>query len=89
VRRVDGGAKPRIVVTVAAPQDAAVDLFAEGPTEAWALPLPEPMGRPAPGVREFVFDLDGVPPKADVKGAELTFTLTAGADAIEVKTHLD
>jgi len=43
VRREAGGAKPKIVVELAAPAGAAVDLFAEGPTEQWALPLPTPV----------------------------------------------
>ena len=36
----------RILVDVAAPAGAAVDLFAEGPTPDWALPVPAP-GAPA------------------------------------------
>lgn len=89
VRRKDGGQRPRIVVDVAAPKDVAVDLFAEGPTPDWALPLPEPSGSPAPGLRQFAFDLDGLPAGAQPNGAELTFTLVAGTEAIEVKTRLD
>ncbi|CAN0443171.1 unnamed protein product, partial [Phaeothamnion confervicola] len=40
VRREATAGKPRIVVDVAVPAGAPVDLFAEGPTEKWALPLP-------------------------------------------------
>ena len=89
VRREQGGSRPRVVVEVAAPKDAAIDLFAEGPTPEWALPLPEPAGSPAPGVRQFAFELDGLPAGAKPKGAELTLTLVGEADAIEVKTRLD
>jgi DsbC/DsbD-like thiol-disulfide interchange protein len=88
VRRDDSGPKPRIVVGVTAPKDVAVDLFAEGPTPEWALPLPEPK-EPVAGTRQFSFELDGVPPGAKVKGAELVLTLVAGSQAIEVKTRLD
>src|SRR3569832_1449513 len=42
VRRDNGGATPRVVVDVMAPEQAMVDLFAEGPTPDWALPLPAP-----------------------------------------------
>ena len=42
VHREPGGAHERVVVEVAAPQGAPVDLFVEGPTPDWALPLPEP-----------------------------------------------
>ena len=40
IRREDGGARPRIIVDVAAPSDAKVELFAEGPTpEAGECPV--------------------------------------------------
>ena len=81
-----------VVVDVAVPDGAPIDLFAEGPSPDWALPLPEPQ-RPAaggaPGVRQFTFDLDGLPPGAKADGATLTFTEVAPSDAIEVKAHLD
>jgi DsbC/DsbD-like thiol-disulfide interchange protein len=89
VRRKDGNPRSRVIVEVAAPEHAAIDLFAEGPTTAWALPLPQPAGLPAHGVRQFVFELDGVPSGASTKDAELTFTLVAETGAIEVKTRLD
>ena len=92
VRRQPGGAHERVVVEVAAPQGAPVDLFVEGPTPDWALPLPEPSGpaaATAAPTRLFAFDLDGLPPDAHAKGAALTFTAVSGGDAIEVATHLD
>jgi DsbC/DsbD-like thiol-disulfide interchange protein len=89
VHREDGGERPRIVVDVAVAKDAKADLFAEGPTVAWALPLPEPKGSPAPGLKRFSFELDGLPAGATAKGAELTLTLVTGAKAVETKTRLD
>jgi DsbC/DsbD-like thiol-disulfide interchange protein len=86
--REPGGEHDRIVVEVAAPKDATVDLFAEGPTPDWSLPLPEPAGSDG-DVRRFTFDLDGIPPGADAKGVTLTFTLISGDDAIEVPIRLD
>ncbi len=90
-REVDG-AHARVVVEAAAPQGVQVDLFVEGPTPDWALPLPEPES-PAPGsspgVRRFTFDLDGLPPGARADGATLTITAVSPADAIEVEAHLD
>jgi DsbC/DsbD-like thiol-disulfide interchange protein len=86
--REPGGAHDRIVVEVTAPTDATVDLFAEGPTPDWSLPLPEPAGSDGER-RRFTFDLDGLPPGADAKGATLTFTLIAGDRAIEVPIRLD
>jgi DsbC/DsbD-like thiol-disulfide interchange protein len=89
VHREPGGAHERVAVEVAAPPGAPVELFAEGPTPEWALPLPEPVG-PAQGpTRRFIFDLDGLPPGAEAKGATLTLTAVSGDDAIEVPDHLD
>ena len=42
--REPGGEHDRVVVEVAAPKDAPLDLFVEGPTPDWSLPLPEPSG---------------------------------------------
>jgi len=86
--REPGGEHDRVVVTVAAPKDAAVDLFVEGPTPDWSLPLPEPAGTDG-DLRRFTFDLDGLPPDAHGEGATLTFTLTSADDAVEVPIHLD
>lgn len=89
VTREDGGKLPRILVDVAAPAGAKVELFAEGPSPDWALPVPEPVeGAPA-GLQRFAFALDGLPPGATAKGAELKFTAVAGADAIETTYRLD
>lgn len=86
----ESGAKPqKVIVDVIAPEHFKVDLFAEGPTGDWALPLPMPVpGAPA-GQRRFAFDLDGLPTGAKAEGTELTLTAVAGESAIEVKAHLD
>lgn len=78
----------RVVVDVAAPEGAPVDLFVEGPTPDWSLPLPEPTGGDG-AKRQFSFALDGLPPDAKPDGAMLTFTAVSGDDAIEVSAHLD
>lgn len=90
VRRVNDAKKPLIAVDLAAPAGQPVELFVEGPTPEWALPIPQPaQGAPA-GRRHFGFELDGLPPGVDPKGRfELTFTVVEGERAIEVKTHLD
>jgi DsbC/DsbD-like thiol-disulfide interchange protein len=86
--RQPGGEHDRVTVEVAAPKDAPLDLFVEGPTPDWSLPLPEPSGTDG-DLRRFTFDLDGLPPGADAAGATLTFTAVSGDDAIEVPIHLD
>jgi DsbC/DsbD-like thiol-disulfide interchange protein len=89
VRREDGSAPPRIIVDVAAPAGVPVVLFAEGPGEDWALPVPRQIdGAPAP-LRRFAFDLDGAPPGASYEKALITLTAVAGEEAIEVATRLD
>jgi DsbC/DsbD-like thiol-disulfide interchange protein len=84
-----GGAHDHVVVEMAAPAGVPVDLFAEGPTPDWALPLPEPDGPETGATRRFTFDLDGLPTGAEAKGATLILTAVSGNDAIEVPVHLD
>ena len=90
VRRVNDAAKPLVMVGLKAPSGAPVQLFVEGPTPEWALPIPKPApGAPA-GHRQFGFELDGLPPGVDPKGHfDLTFTVVEGERALEVKSHLD
>jgi DsbC/DsbD-like thiol-disulfide interchange protein len=88
VDRQPGGAHDRVTVELAAPRGALVDLFVEGPTPDWSLPLPQQTAADG-GIRRFVFDLDGLPPGAKPDGAALTFTAVSGEDAIEVTAHLD
>jgi DsbC/DsbD-like thiol-disulfide interchange protein len=89
VTREDGGKLPRILVDVAAPAGAAIDIFAEGPAPDWALPVPEKIGGAPAGLQRFAFALDGLPPGASAKGAELKITAVAGAEAIETTYRLD
>ena len=92
VHRVTDNGHARVVVEVTAPADIPVDLFAEGPTPDWALPLPEQAhgaSGEAAGVRRFSFNLDGLPPGANADGATLTLTAVSPTDAIEVHARLD
>lgn len=84
VWREPGSPYPRVVVEVTAPAATQLDLFAEGPTPDWALPLPEPIPGAPPGRQRFAFDLDGAPPGADAVGAPLRFTLVSGRNVVEV-----
>jgi DsbC/DsbD-like thiol-disulfide interchange protein len=78
----------RILVDVAAPA-AGVELFAEGPTAEWALPVPEPVAGAPAGQQRFAFTLDGLPADASLSGAELKLTAVAGDQAVEVPYRLD
>jgi DsbC/DsbD-like thiol-disulfide interchange protein len=89
VHREPGDGHDRVVVEVAAPAGTAVDLFAEGPTPDWSLPLPELRGSSNGPTRLFTFDLDGLPPDAKAQGALLTLTAVSGDDAIEVPARLE
>jgi DsbC/DsbD-like thiol-disulfide interchange protein len=89
VRRDTSGDRPRVIVDVAAPGSGPIDLFAEGPTPDWALPVPEPIAGAPAGLHRFAFVLDGLPPGAGAVGAVLTFTLVAGGSAVEVSARLD
>jgi DsbC/DsbD-like thiol-disulfide interchange protein len=81
--------RQRVTIDVTAPDGVEVDLFAEGPTPQWSLPLPEPVESGPGGTRRFAFDVDGVPPGESISGAPIKLTLVAGDDAIEVTAHLD
>jgi DsbC/DsbD-like thiol-disulfide interchange protein len=89
-RANDDKRKPLVFVDLAAPTGQPVELFVEGPTAEWALPIPKPAQGAPPGRQHFSFELDGLPPGVDPKGPfELTFTIVQGDRATEVKTHLD
>ena len=92
VHREKGDGRERVIVEVAAPEAATVDLLVEGPTPDWALPLPQLTNAATNArseTRRFAFDLDGLPPGAHADGATLTFTAVSPDDAIEVVAPLD
>ncbi|MCJ8144721.1 hypothetical protein MKI84_17505 [Ancylobacter sp. A5.8] len=82
---IDGTPTIRVVARVDETERA--DLFVEGPTEDWALPLPrrEPG---ADGRTQFLLPVDGVPTGADIAATALKFTLVDGSRAAEVNTRL-
>jgi DsbC/DsbD-like thiol-disulfide interchange protein len=89
IRREDGGGRPRVVVDMAVPAGASVDLFAEGPTPEWSLPLPAPINGAPVGLQRFAFELDGAPPGVKYEGAMISLTAVTDGGAIEVPVHLD
>ena len=83
------GGVERVLIDVAAPDGAPLDLFVEGPTSEWALPLPEPEGVASGRDRRYALQVDGLPPGAHIKGATLTITAVSGDAAIEVPARID
>jgi DsbC/DsbD-like thiol-disulfide interchange protein len=88
VQRDDTSPRPRVLVDIAAPPGTQVELFVEGPSPHWALPVPRAIGATAAGLQRFTFDLDGAPADADYKDALITLTAVAGEEAIEVTSRL-
>jgi DsbC/DsbD-like thiol-disulfide interchange protein len=86
IRDVKREGKAGVIVDVAASGD--VNLFVEGPTPDWALPVPKLLDQ-GPGVKRFAFDLDGLPPGASPDGAALKPTLVGGDRAYEFNVKLD
>lgn len=82
------GGKPRLLIDIAAPPHAAVELFAEGPTAEWALPVPAMTRRTPDGMQRFVLDLTGVPSEAVLREATLKFTVVSTLGTYEVAAPL-
>ncbi|MBR1122852.1 cytochrome C biogenesis protein [Bradyrhizobium lablabi] len=89
IRDVKRDGKVNVLVDVSAPEVRKLDLFVEGPTPDWALPIPKLVERSPPGVKRFEFELDGLPPGAKPDGAALKFTLVGDGKAYEFNTSLD
>jgi DsbC/DsbD-like thiol-disulfide interchange protein len=78
-----------VIVDVAATDSQKnVDLYVEGPTLDWALPIPKLIEHDASGVMRFGFDLDGLPPGASPEGAALKLTVVGSEGAYEFNTTL-
>lgn len=89
VRRAEGSTrKPSVLVELAASQP--VEIYVEGPSADWALPIPKPTQGTSAGRQQFGFELDGLPAGIDPKSSvDLTFTVIGGGRASEIKTRLD
>jgi DsbC/DsbD-like thiol-disulfide interchange protein len=89
IRDVKRDGKSNVLVDVTAPEAKEVSLFVEGPTPDWALPVPKLVEQSPPGVKRFVFELDGLPPGASAEGAALKLTLVSGDKAYEFNVSLN
>jgi len=89
IRDVKRVGTTKVLVDVATPDGRDVNLFVEGPTPDWALPIPSPVEQSPKGVQRFAFDLDGLPPGAKPDGAALKFTLVGPEKSYEFNINLD
>ncbi|MBI5262495.1 MAG: cytochrome C biogenesis protein [Bradyrhizobium sp.] len=88
IRDVKRDGTRRVVVDVVTPDTREVNLFVEGPTPDWLLPIPTPVNASPPGVRRFAFELEGLPPGASPDGAALKLTLVGAERAYEFNVNL-
>jgi DsbC/DsbD-like thiol-disulfide interchange protein len=88
IRDVKREGKSQVQVDVVTPDKRDVNLFVEGPTPDWGLPVPKPLEHSPPGVTRFAFELDGLPPGASPDGAALKLTLVGADRAYEFNTNL-
>jgi DsbC/DsbD-like thiol-disulfide interchange protein len=89
IRDVRRDGPTKVTVDVAVPDGRDVNLFVEGPTPDWSLPVPAPVDHSPPGVKRFSFELDGLPPGVKPDGAALKFTLVGPEKSYEFNTNLD
>ena len=89
IRDVKREGKTNVLVDVTAPEAKNVNLYVEGPTPDWALPVPKLVAQSPPGVKRFAFELDGLPPGVSPDGAALKLTLVGGDRAYEFNVNLN
>src|ERR1700724_1366393 len=89
IRDVKREGKSGVLVDVVSPDAKPVNLFVEGPTPDWGLPVPKLLGQSPPGVKRFAFELDGVPPGVNPDGAALKLTLVSGDRSYEFNINLE
>ena len=89
IRDVKRDGKSTVLVDVVSPEAKEVSLFVEGPTPNWTLPVPELLNSSPPGVKRFVFELEGLPPGANPEGAALKLTLVGGDRSYEFNVNLN
>jgi DsbC/DsbD-like thiol-disulfide interchange protein len=89
IRDVKRDGKSSVLIDVVTPDTREINLFVEGPTPDWALPVPTLLEKSPPGIKRFSFQLDGLPPGADPEGAALKLTLVGGDRAYEFNINLE
>ena len=89
IRDVKRDGKNNVLVDVTAPETKDLSLYVEGPTPDWALPVPKLVEQSPPGVKRFIFELEGLPPGANPEGAALKLTLVGGGKSYEFNINLN
>jgi len=89
IRDVEREGRSEVLGDVVSPDAKPVNLFVEGPTPDWGLPVPKLLDHGPPGVKRFAFALDGVPPGVNPEGAALKLTLVGGDRAYEFNINLE
>jgi DsbC/DsbD-like thiol-disulfide interchange protein len=89
IRDVKRDGKSSVLIDVVTPDTREINLFVEGPTPDWALPVPTLLEQSPPGVKRFSFELDGLPPGSAPEGAALKLTLVGGDRAYEFNINLE
>jgi len=89
IRDVKREGKSTVLVDVLSPDARTVNLFVEGPTPDWGLPVPKLLEHGPAGVKRFSFELDGLPPGTNPDGAALKLTLVGGGQSYEFNVNLD
>jgi DsbC/DsbD-like thiol-disulfide interchange protein len=89
IRDVKREGKSAVLVDVATSDAKDVNLFVEGPTPDWSLPVPKLLDHSPPGIKRFAFALDGMPPGTNPDGAALKLTLVGADRAYEFNVNLE
>jgi DsbC/DsbD-like thiol-disulfide interchange protein len=89
IRDVKREGRSEVVVDVVSPDTRPLNLFVEGPTPDWGLPVPKLLDHGPPGVKRFAFALEGVPPGVNPEGAALKLTLVGADRAYEFNINLE
>jgi DsbC/DsbD-like thiol-disulfide interchange protein len=89
IRDVKREGRSEVVVDVVSPDNRPLNLFVEGPTPDWGLPVPKLLDHGPPGVKRFAFALEGVPPGVNPEGAALKLTLVGADRAYEFNINLE
>jgi hypothetical protein len=89
IRDVKRSGNSEVLVDVVTPDARPVNLYVEGPTPDWALPVPKLVENGPFGVKRFSFQLEGVPPGVNPAGAALKLTLVGSDRSYEFNINLE